>query len=187
MSLYSPEEIAELKSNPKTAALGEKLEKEIFIPKERLDEVLNKTKNLEEELKKFNDEKAKLAEDAKKAAELKAIEDGKSKELLTQKDAELEKARKEKEELQKVADAYKEQQKKIREGAIARIKDEDLKKIAEKLQDVQDVVDFVEKLEKNKVIPFSGKSKSVNAEDGKPAFKDLREAEAYYREKGLAQ
>ena len=80
MSAITPEEIAVLKGNPATAALGEKLEKEIFIPKTRLDEVNEKAKVAQSELDKLKADEAKRLEDVKKATEAKSIEDGKAKE-----------------------------------------------------------------------------------------------------------
>lgn len=186
MPLITPEEIAALKANAATAALGEKLEKEIFVPKERIDDLNSKLRAAEDQLAKFNAEESKKAEELKKAADAKAIEDGKSKELLAQKELELTQAKKEREELEKKATAYEAQQKKIRDGAIEKIKDPDLKKIAEKLPDVQDVVDFVDKLEKTKPGVYTGKSAGAGG-NGKPVFKDRQEAESYYREQGLAQ
>jgi len=62
-SQITPEEIAALKANPVTAALGEKLEKEQLIPKARFDEINQKQKELADELDKIK--KAREAEDLK--------------------------------------------------------------------------------------------------------------------------
>jgi flagellin-like hook-associated protein FlgL len=185
--MVTDEELALLEKNPETAAVAKKLreDRDKYIPKSRFDEVNDKKKLAEEAL-------AKKLEDEKKATEAKQLEDGKVKELLSTRETELEKIRKEKadleartKELEAIKTAHEESQKKLRDAALERIKDADLKKIAEKLPAVEDVVAFADKVA-GKVNVHTGKNKAAGAGAGdKPEFKNLAEAETYYREKGL--
>lgn len=175
--MFTPEEIALLKKNPETAALGEKLEKEQWIPKSRFDEVNQKAKEATETL-------AKKLEEEKKVSESKQIEDGKVKELLAQRDTELEKSRKEKEELLAQNKTYEQSQAKIRENALSKIKDLEFKKVAEKLPTVEDVLDFTEKLITKKISTFTDKISPGQSEPIK--YKSAREWEQDLRSKGLA-
>lgn len=180
--MLTKEEIELLKANPATASLGAKLETEQFIPKSRFDEVNQRAKEATEALN------AKI-EAEKKAAETSAMEQGKFKELLQKREEELTSERatratieKEKASLETKAKAYEETQANLRKKALDNIKDAELKKIAEKLPSVEDVVEFSEKVTKQKIQPFTGKTEATEM-----TFKNARDWENQLRAKGLAQ
>jgi hypothetical protein len=190
--MLTPEEIQKLKSNPDKdlAALGVKLEQESekYIPKSRFDEVNDKRKQAEEALQKRLDEE-------KKAAEAKALEDGKVKELLTLREQELEQERKAKAELElkakqldEITQRREEEDKKLRTQALEKIQDKDLRAIAEKLPTTADVLQFVDKMDARKVSVHHDRRRGPdNRDNGEPKveeFKNLHEYEAYLRSKG---
>lgn len=102
MELFTPEEIAVLKKNPETAALGEKLEKESvkWIPRT----VFNETN---EEAKKYRDELAalKAEREANEKAQMEA--QGKFKELAETRAKELADAQKTLEAEKTYAEKYR--------------------------------------------------------------------------------
>ena len=106
--------------------------------------------------------KARLAaiEDAQKRAdENKKVEEGKVKEVLAQRDAELDATKKQLEETSTKAKAFEDQQSKIREQAINKLTDDKLKALAGKLSNVDDVLEFVNIHTESKVATFADKSK----------------------------
>ena len=111
-------------------------------------------------------EKLRKIEEEKKAdAEKKALEEGKLKELLEAKNAELETERKARQEASSKAEKYEEQQKLLREQALSRIPDEQMRSIAGKLPDLSDVVAFADKYEsENRGGPANGKGAKKAAE-----------------------
>jgi hypothetical protein len=120
----------------------------------------------------------KIEEDEKKAAETKAIEEGRIKEVLASTEAKLVEA-------EKKAKAYEESQAKLREKALANIKDVDMRKIAEKLPNVEDVVEFSEKVSNNKIRPFT--DKSTHEAPPEKEYKNFQEYEKAMKAAGLAQ
>lgn len=194
MSLLTKEEIDKLKANPETAALGEKLEKTTFIPKERFDEVNEAQKKQAEELKKFQEaEEARKAE-IQKAADEKRIAEGKTKEILSEREKELTeqkrradeaeaKAKKLEDEKLATEKAKAEQEKADRTKALERIADAEAKKIAGLLPTAADINAFVE-LQATKTGP-DGKPRVLDGKGGtKPQFKNRQEAEEYWKSKG---
>jgi chromosome segregation ATPase len=180
--MITKEEIEALKANPATAALGEKLEKEQFIPKSRFDEINQKAKEAQAALD------AKI-EAEKKATESAALEQGKFKELLAERDKELLTEReklagieKQRAELETKAKAFEESQQKLREKSLSAIKDADLRKIADKLPSVEDVVEFAEKVSSQKIKPYSDKPGG----DLTPQFKNVRDWERHLQDTGKA-
>lgn len=138
----------------------------------------------EEEFKKAVAERDKakerlrlIDEETKKAAEAKAIEEGRIKEILADREAKLAEA-------EKKAKAYEESQAKVREKALANIKDPELKKFAEALPSVEMVLEFSEKVTQTKITPFTDKTPPAAGEPIK--FKSAREWEKTLREQGQA-
>lgn len=187
----SKEELDTLKNNPATAALGEKLEKEQLIPKSRFDDVNERGKKAEEELTKYRQEEETRKAELAKAEEQKKLEEGKFKDVLAQREAELAKEReritlleKDKLELETLKKQHEESQAKIKAAAIEKLKDPSLKEIAGKLS-VEDAVAFVEK-----VAPRPGVHSSRGGTpdpNEKPQFKSFQEATTYYKQKGLVE
>lgn len=115
-------------------------------------------------------------ESAKKEEEKKLVEDGKLKELLQQKEITLQ-------DLQLKANKYDDEMKRLKESALSKIKNEEVRGIAEKLESVDDI---------NKINEFISKQ-VVNIDNGKPAFKtperkfkNFQEMEKYLKSQGLA-
>ena len=120
-------------------------------------------------------EKVRLIEEAeKKALEAKAIEEGKAKEMLAAKDAELA-------TVKAKAEAYEAMQEKLKKQALEKVPPE-LRHIAEKLS-AEDALEFADKLSTNKVKPFTEKG-APHAEPQK--FTSATEWERTLRSKGLA-
>ena len=90
-----------------------------------------------------------IAEKEKKLAEDKAVAEGKVKEILAQKEAELA-------EVKKKAELYEAEQKAIREQALEGLPDE-FKSFAEKLPSASDVLAFRKTIETKQSAPYSGK------------------------------
>jgi len=88
-----------------------------------------------------------------KAAEEKMKADGQLKELL-------EKTQAERDALKSKADAFEIQQTRIRESLLAKLSDAD-KKIAEKLNDIDDLSAFVSRLTESKAEPYNLQQKST--------------------------
>lgn len=95
-------------------------------------------------------------EEKKKAGEQKAIEEGKLKEVLAQKEVELAAA-------QKKAQAFEEQQTALREGLLAKITDPKLKSIAMELS-IAKLQEFTESINTDKGSPFSAKGKQSESD-----------------------
>lgn len=122
--------------------------------------------------------KAQAKEDAEKAAlEAKMIEEGKTKELLAQREAELAAALKEAEEARQFKTAK-------RESLLSKLSDDD-KEIAAELS-LDKLEKFVEKQTKTSPnTPPSGKFKPGSAME-KPKFKTAAENKAWLIQNGLA-
>ena len=100
--VLTPEEIATLKANPATAALGEKLEKEAskWMPRGVFNEVNEEAKKYKAELERIQSERS--------AAEKRALEEqGKFKELADKRAAELAEIAKNLEAEKSVAEKYR--------------------------------------------------------------------------------
>lgn len=101
----------------------------------------------------------------RQAKEAEMLEQKRFQELLQARDSELETLKKERDQLATKAQSFEQQEKKIREEALKRITDPDVKKLAEKLPEVSDVVAFVEKFESSKGSPFQGKPSSAGVDN----------------------
>jgi len=95
-------------------------------------------KELIAERDKAKEKLRKIEEDKKKAEETKAIEEGKLKEVLASKEAELAAANKK-------AEAYEAQQTKLRESYLSKLSDED-KELASDIHDLDRLKKFVDKI-----------------------------------------
>jgi len=109
----------------------------------------DEVKKIIDERDKAKEKARKYDEDKRKAEEAKAIEEGKLKDVLAQREAELTEARKE-------ADAYKLQQSTFRDGLLSKVNDPKLKSIAAELS-IPKLQEFVDTLNTEKGNPFSGK------------------------------
>ena len=119
------------------------------IPYARFKEVNDKAKELEAKLKERD-------EAEKKVREKELLDQKKFEELLKTRDAELEKERAEKTQFAQKAQAFEEEQTKLRENALSKIKDDKLKGIAMELSTPK-LLQFVEEIESQKVGVFGGK------------------------------
>lgn len=137
-------------------------------------------KKLTEERDKAKEKLRQRDEADKKAEEEKAKAEGKFKELLEQREKELESAKKLAEELAGKATRADELEKTIREQHLTKIADPELRKMAESLA-TENLVVFAEKI--TKVVPSSGKA--VGVETGGDA-KNFQEWEAAMRKSGKA-
>lgn len=127
----------------------------------------------EEEFKKVVAERDKAKaknreteEKEKKAAEEKAIEEGRLKEVLAQKESLLADAHK---KLEAVETARQVSRQRVLDG----ITDPNVKRFAEKMGDESDIRDFLETLSKTKL--ETHKALSEKGEPQKPAFKSARD------------
>lgn len=119
-------------------------------------------KEIIEERNRLRDAQQAREADEKKRQEQKLMEEQKYKELLSQRETELDQLRKENEAVQEKAKAYEAEQVKLRESALAKIKDEDMRNIASKLPTTADILAFTEKLETPQS-PFAAKGKPKEA------------------------
>ena len=110
----------------------------------------DEVKKIIEERDKAKEKSRKYEDEQKKLAEAKAIEEGKLKELLQQKEAEniL---------LREKSDRFEQSQTKLKEQTLAKITDVDLKKFAEKLPTLEDIVEFADKIDSKKLSSHNGK------------------------------
>lgn len=143
MSILTTEELKKLKESgdKELAAMALKLEQDIYIPKDRFDEV-------NEERKKVVLELQKILDDRKKVEENKAIEDGKLKEVLLQKEAEINTLKPKAEGYDSLKSKIDEEDKVRRDKLFIRITDEKIKKIAQELSTLsleEFVTDLTEK------------------------------------------
>lgn len=92
MSFLTPDEISKLEANPELAAVAKKLKDGIFVPKERLDEEIQKKKELNDKLAQIEaDRQLVEAERMKKAGEFEKLTEAeklKNAELVKQLNAE---------------------------------------------------------------------------------------------------
>jgi hypothetical protein len=131
----------------------------------------------EEEFKKVIEERDKAKEKArkyeeadKKAAEQKAVEEGRIKELLTQREAELD-------AVKKKAEAYEAQQSKLRESLIAKLPDGIDKEVGVTIPDLDKLTKFVESRTHQQAKTYDAKQKSAEGEQ--ITFKTQKEWEDY--------
>lgn len=109
----------------------------------------DEVKKIIEERDKAKEKARKYDEEKRKTEEAKAIEEGKLKDVLAQKEVELSEALKK-------AEAYEAQQKALRDGLLSKVNDPKLKSIAEELS-ISKLQEFVDTLNTEKGNPFSGK------------------------------
>lgn len=134
-------------------------------------------KELIAERDKAKEKARKYDEEKKKIEEAKAIEDGRLKELLQQKESENL-------SLKERAEKYELSQNKLREQALARITDSELKKVAEKLPSVEDVISFAETISKQKLSVHNTKDATVPPMETK--FTNIAEWQKYLESIGRA-
>ena len=132
-------------------------------------EVASEKKMLADNAETVEAELQKYKDAEKKAADDKALAEGKSRELL---DA----ANKINEDYKSKLTKYEETEKRLRDSALAKITDADHKAIAEKLPDVDSVLKYVELHTKEKQTPSSARASGVT-QDGKQ-FKTFEEMKA---------
>lgn len=137
-------------------------------------------KEINDKLKDMETRELKRAEDDRAAKEKKLLEEKKYHELLETKAKELEDAKAEQTKLAAIAKQFKEQQDSIREAALAKIADEDLRHVASKLEDPTDILVFASKLEQSRVPP-SGAKLSQGEKDANPFQKREGESMADYQ------
>lgn len=121
-------------------------------------------KEINDKLKELEAAEAKRAEDEKKSKEAKMLDEKKYKELLDTKDRELAKAAKEMAEVAEKAKRFEETQTKIRDEALAKIEDKELRSLAEKFADPADVLAFVEKTTQKRGGPYGDRGKPPEKE-----------------------
>jgi len=121
----------------------------------------DRAKTLEAELKTIKDAETKAAND-------KAIAEGKSTELYQA-------AQKENESMKARLAQFEANEKKLRDSALAKL-DEKLRPLAEKLPDVDSVLQFVQLHTENKLTPFNGRPQGQSP-DGKQ-YKTFEEMKA---------
>jgi hypothetical protein len=145
-------------------------------------EVKAQEDGLQAELKKVIAErdkaKAKLREreeEDRKALEAKAIEEGKLKELLTARDAELSELKKYRESVEADRQAQKAR-------ALEKVP-ESYRKFADKMSDAAEINEFLETLNVGKLTTHNSKAPTTAPE--KPKFRDFRSWEQSFDEGGL--
>ena len=134
-------------------------------------------KELIVERDKAKDKLRKIEEDRKKAEEAKAIEEGKLKEVLASKEAELAVANKK-------AEAYEAQQQKLRESYLSKLSDED-KELASDIHDLDKLKKFVDKITPQQAESKSQEKWKPGSKVDKPTFKNATEFYKYLDENGL--
>ena len=167
--------IAALAKSPDTAELAQLLKEGEYVPKGVFNELIEKNKIAQAALDKI--ESDRLKSDADRAAKEKEVADA---QLLAEKNYSQLIADRDKDivdreakiaaaaqvlasEQAKMAElatrqtALEDSQKKIRDTYLAKITDEEMRGIASKLPQVEDVMAFVEKIGSTKSLPFSGK------------------------------
>jgi hypothetical protein len=148
------------KNNPKTWEDSE------------VQKIIKQRQEGKEEREKLAKELDAFKEKERKELEAKQIEDGKSKELLTQKEKELQEKDKALAEQKKVLDEIEAERKTQKESLINKLTDETDKKVAVEIKDLSTLTAFVEKQTKTKVTPYS---KASSSERGKDEPKSLAE------------
>ncbi len=142
----------------------------------------------EEEFKKLVAERDKAKEklrardeEDKKVADQKAIDEGRTKELLLQREQELL-------DVKKKNVVFEEQQAKLRQGLLDKITDPSLKALAEKLPEIADVQVFVDLHTKTPSKTYGDKSPGAKVEfaDQVKGFKSIKELEKFAQEHGMA-
>jgi hypothetical protein len=138
------------------------------------------TSAAEAELKKVIAErdkaKAKLREreeEDRKAADAKTIEEGKIKELLASRDAEVA-------ELKKYRDSVEAERQAQRVKVLEGIADPEVRKFAEKMSDAPEMLEFLKLVEEKKLTTHT--SKGIVTAPEKPKFKDFHSWEAQFNE-----
>ena len=116
-------------------------------------EVVQQRQELKERLRALEEAESKRQADIKAAAEQKAIEEGKMKEVLDAKEKELE-------SLKAKAVAYEEQQAKLRKSLVAQLEDDTDKKVAKEIASLDVLQEFVDARKQDKSGPYGGKGKN---------------------------
>ena len=149
-TLTAEEQVAADAAKAKAEAdAGKKPDNSKTWPDDEVRKIIEERDKAKQKLRAVDEEK-------KKAGEQKAIEEGKLKEVLAQKEAELAEA-------QKKAQAFEDQQKVFRDGLLSKITDPKLKSIAEELS-IAKLQEFAESINTDRGSPFSAKGKQSEAD-----------------------
>ena len=128
------------------AEAGNKLDSQKTWPDDEVRKIIEERDKAKQKLRSID-------EANKKSEEQKAIEEGKLKEVLADKEAKLAEALKK-------AQAFEDQQKVFRDGLLSKITDTKLRAIAEELS-IAKLQEFTESINSDKGNPFSAKGQST--------------------------